>query len=250
MIVIDINADVGEGTIDVKIGNDEILIPLVSSVNIACTYHGGDKEIMLRAIDLALSSQCRIGAHPSYKDRAGFGRYDIAVTDEALSDHIIDQLSILDLACKAQGAFISYVKPHGALYNRMAVDLQRAEVVIKAIKTFDDRLSLMGMAGSPLENYCEGRIPFIAEAFLDRTYETDKTLRARSLEGAVIDTIAAFESQFKLMVLDRHVLSYDGISMPIHADTYCLHGDQTMSVTFAQQVQQFDYIQIKKYPRE
>ncbi|HEY8990208.1 MAG TPA: 5-oxoprolinase subunit PxpA, partial [Candidatus Limnocylindrales bacterium] len=177
---IDLNADVGESFGPWPMGDDERLIPLVSSVNIACGAHAGDPVTIARTVRLALAHGAAIGAHPGYPDLAGFGRRDLDMASDELEGSLIAQVGAVQAIARSQGATVGHVKPHGALYNRAARDLGVATTIAEAIARLDPSLVLVGLAGSALVE--AGRAAGLgvrSEGFADRAYEADGSLRDR-----------------------------------------------------------------------
>jgi UPF0271 protein len=218
---IDLNADVGEGS-----GSDPALIPLVSSVNVACGAHAGDTDTMRRAVELAARHGVAVGAHPGFPDREGFGRRDPGLSDAELRASLRDQLRALDDVARSVGVPLGHVKPHGALYNRAASDAPLARTVAEVALETLGPLILVGLAGSELVH--EGRavgLPVAAEAFADRAYEADGSLRARALPGAVHAEPATVASQAVAIARDGRIPLDSGGHLDVDAETLCLHGD-------------------------
>jgi UPF0271 protein len=223
---IDLNSDVGESYGAWSMGQDDALIPLVTSVNIACGAHAGDPLIMQRTVALARDAGATIGAHPGYPDRDGFGRRELGLAGEELEASILYQLGALAAFVRDANAELRHVKPHGALYHRAAQDPSVAQAVARAVRRFDPSLRLVGLCGSPLlDAGREEGLAVAAEAFADRAYEPDATLRSRSYDDAVVpDPESAAEQAVSIVVLGK-VLTVDGTSVPLRADTLCIHGD-------------------------
>jgi UPF0271 protein len=233
---IDLNADVGESYGPWPMGADEALIPLVSSVNIACGAHAGDPATILRAAELAARHGVAIGAHPGYPDLAGFGRRDLAMTAAELRASLIVQIGAVQAAAQVVGSSVRHVKPHGALYNRAARDPEIAAVVAAAVHDLDPSLVLVGLAGST--SIAAGRAAGLAvceEAFADRRYEADGSLRSRLLPGAILEAAAAAEQALGI-VRDGWVVAGDGTRLAVRADTICIHGDSPDAVAIARAV--------------
>jgi UPF0271 protein len=226
---IDLSADVGEGEV-----SDAELIPLMTSVNVACGAHAGDPETMRRTVELAARHDVAVGAHPGYPDREGFGRRDLALSDDELRETIRAQLAALDSIACSVGVGLGHVKPHGALYNRAAADPRLARSIAAIVLETLGPVVLVGLAGSAL--VVEGRaggLPVAAEAFADRAYEPDGTLRPRSRPGAIHADPAAVARQAVEIARDGRVpLGADG-SLAVEADTLCLHGDTPGAVANA-----------------
>ena len=185
-ISIDINCDMGESTGNHIVGQDEKLMPFISSCNIACGFHGGDPYHMAKTIQLALSHNVRIGAHPSYPDLEGFGRRKMDIPKPELKAILEYQIAALKGMVESKGGKLSYVKPHGALYNFASINRVEAETVIDSVNSIDNHLAMMGPKGSEIEIAANKKgIGFIAEAFGDRRYEPDGTLMSRNNPEAV-----------------------------------------------------------------
>jgi UPF0271 protein len=223
---IDLNADVGESLGPWPMGEDERLIPLVSSVNIACGFHAGDPRTIERTVELAAGAGAAIGAHPGYPDLLGFGRRDIAMDPRDLEAAIVYQVGAVAAFCAAAGVGLHHVKAHGALYNRAARDPGLAAVVARAVRRSGADLVLVGLAGSALldAGRSEG-LRVAAEAFPDRVYEADGSLRSRAMDDAVLTDSAAIARRAVDMARDGTVTAVDGTRVGISPDTLCLHGD-------------------------
>jgi UPF0271 protein len=225
-VQIDINCDLGESYGAFRVGQDEVLFPFLSSCNIACGFHGGDPLHMRRTVQLAIRHGVRIGAHPGYADLAGFGRRPQTLSKAELTALLVYQIGALRAMCESLGAQLTYVKPHGALYNRLAWHPEDALIAIRAIQSVDESLALMGLAGSPLEDWAQAAgITFLAEAFIDRAYEADGSLRSRKLAGALITDPAQAVAQVRQLAVAGQVITYSGERLPLRADSYCIHGD-------------------------
>lgn len=229
----DINCDMGEG-----VGNDEAIMPYISSANIACGYHAGDADTMKRTVELCLKHNVRIGVHPSYMDRENFGRADIRLPLNELYDLITTQIGLLDKIIKELGATLHHVKPHGALYNMSARSKQRAAVVALAVKDFDSSLILYGLSNSYLISEAK-KIGLNAwnEVFADRTYADDGSLTPRTKPGALIETEEEAVRQVLQMTKEGFVTSTGSKQIPVIADTICIHGDGKHAVAFAKAIQ-------------
>jgi UPF0271 protein len=234
---IDLNADVGESLGPWPMGEDERLIPLVSSVNIACGFHAGDPVTIARTIRLAVAAGATIGAHPGYPDLAGFGRRDMDLSPAELEAAIVYQVGAVAAFARAAGSELRHVKAHGALYNRAAADRAVADAVARAVRACGAELVLVGLAGSALLD--AGRaagLATAAEAFPDRAYEADGSLRSRRLEGAVLTDSVAVAERAVRMARDGTVVAVDGSIVRLDADTLCLHGDTPGAVEHARAV--------------
>ncbi len=234
---IDLNADVGESLGPWPMGEDERLIPLVSSVNIACGFHAGDPMTIARTVQLANDHGVAIGAHPGYPDLAGFGRRDMDLSAAELEAAIVYQVGAVAAFARAAGAELRHVKAHGALYNRAAADRRVAESVAKAVRRCGSTLVLVGLAGSAmLEAGRAAGLAVAAEAFPDRAYEADGSLRSRRLEGAVLTDSDVVAERAVRMARDGRVVAVDGSEVRLNADTLCLHGDTPGAVEHARAV--------------
>jgi UPF0271 protein len=233
---IDLNADVGESFGPWPMGADDALIPLVTSINVACGAHAGDPATILRTVALASAQGVAIGAHPGYPDLAGFGRRDLEMTPTDLRASLIVQIGAVQAAARVVGTTVRHVKPHGALYNRAARDLGVATTIGEAIRDLDPALRLVGLAGST--SIAAGRAAGLAvseEAFADRRYEADGSLRSRQLPGALLDPADA-AAQALGIVRDGWVTAGDGSRLAVRADTICIHGDSPDAVAIARAV--------------
>ncbi len=235
---IDLNADVGESLGAWSIGDDEGLIPLVSSVNVAAGLHAGDPMVIQRTIALAARHGAAIGAHPGYPDLAGFGRRAMALSPAEIEASVLYQVGAVAAFARPAGVELRHVKAHGALYNRASREVAAADAIARAVRRFSPSLVLVGLAGSALVD--AGRAAGLAvaeEAFADRAYEPDGTLRARDLDGAVLDDPAAAARQ-ALAIVNGAVTAFDGTAIALHADTICVHGDLPGAVARARAVRE------------
>ncbi len=228
---IDINCDMGESYGRFKIGNDLEIFPFISSCNIACGFHGGDPLHIEHTIKQALKYNVAIGAHPSYPDLAGFGRRHMQLDHAELKALVKYQVAALKGMTESLGGKLSYVKPHGALYNSAADDKEEAEAVCTAIRELDTNLKLMGLAGSSIETVARDHgIGFIKEAFADRRYTPNGRLMTRSLEGSVIDTPKDAARQVYEICVNNRVCSSNGSWVTTNANSICIHGDNPAAV--------------------
>jgi UPF0271 protein len=234
----DLNCDMGEG-----MGQEEIIFPFISSVNIACGAHAGDDESMCKMVELALIHGVAIGAHPSYPDRANFGRVDLIdsigqrLRPEDLPAIIGDQLYRLQKIGIEFGAKIGHVKPHGALYNRAAWDGVVASFICSTVRDFDAGLLLYGLSGSEMAVEAEAcELSFVHEAFADRSYQDDGSLVPRTEPGALIEDPQLAVLQALQIACGQNVIAKSGKAILLRADTICLHGDGTHAPLFAQQI--------------
>jgi UPF0271 protein len=234
----DLNADVGESFGAWPMGADEELIPLVTSVNVACGAHAGDPATILRTVEVAAAHGAAVGAHPGYPDLAGFGRRDLDMSAADLRASLIVQIGAIQAAARIVGTTLRHVKPHGALYNRAARDPEIATIVAEAVRDLDPGLILVGLAGSA--SVAAGHAAGLAvseEAFADRCYEPDGSLRSRQRPGALLSPEAA-AAQAVSIARDRIVTTGDGSQRPVIADTICIHGDTPDAAAIARAVRE------------
>ncbi len=229
---IDLNCDVGEGR-----GSDAELMPYISSANIACGYHAGDADTMKRTVDLALENGVAIGAHPGYADRENFGRTSIGLTPHEVHELVTDQIATISNIAIRSGGRLSHVKPHGALYNQAARDLELAAAVAEAVRDFDASLVLYGLANSlSISAAASLGLRAANEVFADRTYQTDGSLTPRSEANALVKDETTAVEQVLDMIKYGRVRSTDAIMIRIVADTVCIHGDGEHAVDFARAI--------------
>jgi UPF0271 protein len=222
---IDLNADVGESLGAWTIGEDEALIPLVSSVNVAAGFHAGDPGVIERTVALAVRSGAAVGAHPGYPDLAGFGRRPMALSAAEIESAVLYQVGAVAAFARAAGTELRHVKAHGALYNRAAADPAAAAAIARAVRRWSSSLVLVGLAGSRLvEAGHDAGLRVAEEAFADRAYEPDGSLRSRGLDGAVLDDPAAAAAQ-ALAIAGGTLTAWGGTPLAVRADTLCVHGD-------------------------
>lgn len=232
---VDLNSDLGESFGAWTMGDDAAMLPLVSSANLACGFHAGDPLGMLTACRTALAHGVTIGAHPSYRDRVGFGRRDMEVAPEDLGAELVYQVGALVGIAESIDARVAYVKPHGALYTRMAVDPVVADVVAEAAATL--ALPVLGPPLSAVETACaRAGVRFVREAFADRAYLADGTLAPRGLPGAVITDPAEVADRAERIVADGEVTALDGSTVNLRVDSLCVHGDTVGAVQLAHAV--------------
>lgn len=228
-MVIDLNADLGEGC-----GDDAAILDCVSSANIACGWHAGDAQTMRAAVRAAVQRDVAIGAHPSFPDRENFGRSAMQRSAEQVYADVQAQLVELAAIVRDEGAQLVHVKPHGALYNQAARDAVLADAIARAVRDFDPALKLMGPAGSELIRAAQRHgLRAIEEVFADRAYLADGSLAPRGTPGAVIDDAATALAQTLQLVEHGSVICRDGGSVRLKADSVCLHGDGAHALAFA-----------------
>lgn len=233
-MVVDLNADLGEGC-----ANDEALLQLVSSANIACGFHAGDAQTMQQSVRWALTYGVAIGAHPSFPDRENFGRTAMQLPPETVYAQVVYQLGALAAITRAEGGKMVHVKPHGMLYNQAASDALLADTIARAVYDVDPTLRLVGLAGSELIRAGERLgLQTRQEVFADRRYQSNGTLVPRSQPDAMIESDELALDQTLAMVREQKVLSREGVWVPVQADTVCLHGDGEHALTFARRLRE------------
>ena len=233
-----INCDMGESFGAWTMGDDSHVMPHIDMANIACGFHASDPLTMAKTVELALASGVAIGAHPSYPDLMGFGRREMSIAPAELKQLVIYQIGALNGICRALGAEVSYVKPHGALYNKMVVDEATFRAVLEAVSQYDAGLSLVVMAVPESENLTrlarEYGVNLLFEVFTDRAYDENGRLASRSIPGAVFHTDIEIERQARAIIERSAVITLEGAEIPVSADTICIHGDGPRAVQTAQ----------------
>jgi len=223
---IDLNCDMGEGFGVYSIGKDEQVMPFITSANVACGFHASDPATIWKTVKMAKANGVSVGAHPSYPDLVGFGRRPMEVSAEEVMADVLYQIGALAAFCRREGVRLQHVKPHGALYNRAAVDSAIAMAVAEAIKSVDADLYLVCLSNSEMVTAARTTgIRYVEEAFADRAYTREGKLVPRSQAGAVIHDPAVAAERVLSMVRERCVVAIDGTIVPINAQTICVHGD-------------------------
>ncbi|NUF48524.1 5-oxoprolinase subunit PxpA [Gilliamella sp. ESL0250] len=236
---IDLNSDLGESFGQWQMGNDEALLKVVSSANIACGFHAGSPAGILKTLKAAKANHVEVGAHVGYPDLVGFGRRNMDIAADELTADVIYQIGALKGLAASIGAKVSYVKPHGALYNTIAHDKRQAMAVIDALCSVDSTLILVALAGSKLIEWAkENGLRVVAEAFADRVYHADGTLVSRKEAGAVLHDPDLVADRMLQLVSDGGVTSVDGQFVGIEAGSICVHGDSAGALTMAQKVRE------------
>jgi UPF0271 protein len=237
MYRLDINCDLGESFGAYRLGEDEAILDVVTSVNIACGFHAGDPTTMHKTVALALDKGVAIGAHPGLQDLVGFGRRNMDISPQEAFDIVVYQIGALDGFVRALGGKMQHVKPHGALYNMAAVDGKLAEAIAEAVYRVNPELILFGLSGSELVKAGK-RIGLrtASEVFADRTYQADGTLTPRRQRDALIQDSGVAVAQVVRMVKEGRVRSRQGTDVEIQADTVCIHGDGPHALEFARQL--------------
>ncbi|MGF9566459.1 5-oxoprolinase subunit PxpA [Neorhizobium sp. JUb45] len=237
MMNIDINSDLGESFGAWAMGDDSAMLDIVSSANVACGFHAGDPAGILRTLRAAAERGVAIGAHVGYRDLAGFGRRNMDPTSDELIGDVIYQIGALQGLAKAAGTRVTYVKPHGALYNTIAIDTRQAKDVIDAILAIDPSLVLMALAGSQLvEQARAAGLTVVAEAFADRAYTAEGNLVSRREKGSVLHDPDLIAARMVRMVKEGVIEAIDGTLTKVDAQSICVHGDSPGAVAMARRL--------------
>jgi 5-oxoprolinase (ATP-hydrolysing) subunit A len=222
----------GEG-----IGNDEAIMPYITSANISCGFHAGNGDTIRHTMAVAIKHGVRIGAHPSFRDRENFGRKEIRMDHDKLYAIVLEQLIKMDLIAKEKGAALFHVKPHGALYNMAAREAGIAATIAQAVKDFNEDLVIYGLSSSQMITQAKALgLRTYSEVFADRTYQDDGSLRPRLLPNALIQDDEECIQQVLQMIHSKTVTTITGNTIPIVADTICIHGDGLHAVSFATKI--------------
>ncbi|CAN5419726.1 5-oxoprolinase subunit PxpA [soil metagenome] len=236
---IDLNADLGEGFGVWDLGDDDAMLEMVTSANIACGFHAGDPARMARTCRSAAERGVRIGAQVSYRDLAGFGRRFIDVTPTDLRADVVYQIGALDALARAAGSRVSYVKPHGALYNSIVTHTEQARAVAEAVQSVNPGLPVLGLSGSAFfEEADRLGLSTVTEAFADRAYTPEGHLVSRREPGAVLHDAIQIADRVLAMVQTGRTIAVDGSSTAVVAKSICVHGDSPGAVEIAQAVRQ------------
>jgi len=236
---IDLNADAGESYGNWKLGRDEELFPLISSVNVACGFHAGDPLTIAHTLKLAQKTGIAVGAHPGFPDRVGFGRRELAATPEEVYADVLYQVGALSAFLRVAGLPLHHIKAHGALYNRATRDPETARAIAQAALDFDPRVPLVVLPNTPLESEAQRLgLRTIAEAFPERGYTSDGRLAPRGTPGAWIHDPAEAARRAVQMVVEGRVEAVDGAWVEVAAQTLCIHGDNPNAVEIARAVRE------------
>ncbi len=231
---IDLNADLGEGFGVWRLGDDDAMLGIVTSANVACGFHAGDPAGLLQVCRAAAERNVSVGAQVSYRDLAGFGRRFIDVTAQDLIGDIIYQVGALQSLAQAAGTAVAYVKPHGALYNTIVSHREQAAAVAEAVRMVDVALPVLGLAGSSFFEEAHARgLRTVPEAFADRAYRPDGGLVSRREPGAVLHDPAFIAERVVTMVTAGQVTAVDGSQVAVTVESVCVHGDSPGAVQIA-----------------
>ena len=235
--VLDLNSDLGESFGRWVLGDDEAMLGLVTSANVACGFHAGDPTTLRRTCRQAAEAGVVVGAQVGYRDLAGFGRRFLDATPGELADDVVYQIGALDGMCRVAGTAVRYVKPHGALYNAIVHHEQQAAAVVAAVRDYSAELPVLGLPGSAfLRAAEEAGLRTVPEFFVDRGYTPDGTLVPRSSPGAVLHDADEVTARVLRLVTDGVVTAVDGSSVPVEAASACVHGDSPGAVDMARAV--------------
>jgi UPF0271 protein len=234
--VVDLNCDLGEGFGIWTLGDDDALLDIISSANVACGFHAGDPNILRRVCEAAVSRDVAIGAQVSYRDLAGFGRRSMDVDATSLTNDVIYQIAALDGFARVAGSRVRYVKVHGALNNRTVHDEHQAAAVVAAVVAYDPALPLLGLPGALLRQAEQAGLSAVTEAFADRGYTAHANLVPRSQPGALLHDPAEVARRMVRMVMTGRLQSIDGIEVAVSARSVCIHGDSPGAVEMMEAV--------------
>ena len=229
-----INCDMGEG-----LDNDEALMPYIDAANIACGYHAGNIETIKKTIALAQENKVQIGAHVSYADKENFGRKEMFLSSAVVYDMVSEQLRLFANTAKEMGQIVSHVKPHGALYNQAAKDMELATTIANAVFDQMPNAVFFGLSGSVMLEAAKSRgLSTAHEVFADRAYLKDGSLASRNIEGAVFTNEDSVAAQVSLIVQEKKIKTMDGVVIDVAADTICIHADTPNAFAFAKTIYQ------------
>ncbi len=236
-VKVDVNCDMGESFGRYRLGNDEAMMPHITSANIACGYHAGDPLVMDATVGQAARRGVGVGAHPGFPDLQGFGRRAMTLSPDEVETCVLYQVAALAGFARAHGVELAHVKAHGALYNMAAQDRALAQAIVRGMARFSTHVVLVGLAGSLLvQAGLEAGLRVAREAFADRAYNPDGTLRSRRLPGAVLESPEQAAAQAVSMARDGVVVAYNGEKVPVEADTLCVHGDTPTALPIVQAI--------------
>lgn len=237
MFRVDLNCDLGESFGSYTIGNDDQVIPLITSANVACGYHASDPVVMDQTLSMAKEAGIRIGAHPGFPDLMGFGRRNLSVSPTEAKAYVLYQLGALDAFCRVHGMKMQHVKPHGALYNMAAKDYELSRAICEGIREFDPQLIVLALSGGELARAARDMgLRTALEVFADRAYEEDGSLVNRRKAGAMITDEDLAVARVVRMVKEKKVTAITGKDIPIQADSVCVHGDGAKALAFVEKI--------------
>jgi len=234
---IDLNSDLGESLGTWRLGDDEAMLDLVTSANVACGFHAGDSLTLMRTCARAAERGVVVGAQVGYRDLAGFGRRFIDMAPDELTADVTYQIGALEAMCRVAGVRVEYVKPHGALYNAIVEHEQQAAAVVAAVVALDPGLPVMGLPGSAFLRIAgEAGLTTVSEAFADRAYTPEGHLVSRREPGAVLHDPEAVAERMVRLATEGRITAVDGTEIEVHADSICTHGDSPGAVEMARAV--------------
>nr|WP_204263233.1 5-oxoprolinase subunit PxpA [Geodermatophilus normandii] len=234
---VDLNSDLGEGFGQWTLGDDDALLGVVTSANVACGFHAGDPVILRRVCDRAAEAGVAIGAQVGYRDLAGFGRRFVDVEPDALTQDVLYQVGALEAFARVAGTRVRYVKPHGALYNAIVAHEEQAAAVVRAVVEYDRTLPVLGLPGSAwLRLAAEAGLTVVAEAFADRAYTPQGTLVSRRLPGAVLHDAGEIARRCVAMATGEPIADVEGGALRLDPQSICVHGDTPGAVDIARRV--------------
>ena len=237
MRAVDLNSDLGESFGAYTIGMDEQVLRHITSANVACGWHAGDPEVVERTVRATAAAGTAVGAHPGYPDLLGFGRRNMALSPDEARTAVMYQVGALQAFLKAQGLPLQHVKPHGALYNTAAKDMNLALAICEGVRTVAPDAIILGLAGSCLLTAAQQTgLRWASEVFADRAYQSDGSLVPRSRPGAVITDRDCAIRRAVRMVREGVVTTADGVNIPILAHSICVHGDNPAAVAFVEKI--------------
>ncbi|MBV1758603.1 MAG: LamB/YcsF family protein [Dethiosulfatibacter sp.] len=233
-MIVDINCDLGEG-----VGNEEEILPYITSANIACGFHAGDATTMMKTVETAARMGVKIGAHPGLPDKEGFGRMPMSVSLEEIKSFVVYQIGALEAFAKVAGVRLNHIKLHGALYNMASIDYEISKIVTDTIYQIDKEIIFIGLYNSPMIQAAkDSGLQYLNEVFADRAYNSDGTLVSRQTKGSVLEDVDTCVSRAMRMLNEGKVTSIDGIDIDIKPDTICVHGDGEQAVLLAKKLSQ------------
>lgn len=237
MYKVDLNCDLGESFGSYRIGMDELIIPYISSANVACGFHAADPMVMNKTVASCKEHKVMVGAHPGLPDLVGFGRRNMEITPFEAKAMVQYQIGAIMAFCKAHGVSLQHVKPHGALYNMAGKDYALAKAICEGVKEVDPELIMLVLAGSQMQKAAKDLDLRVAkEVFADRAYEEDGSLVTRSKPGAIIEDEKEVVERVLKMILEQKVTTLNGKEIPIQADSICVHGDGEKALMFVKQL--------------
>ena len=239
MYRVDLNSDLGESFGSYKLGCDDLVIPLITSANVACGYHASDPVVMTETVAMVKAAGIHMGAHPGFPDLMGFGRRNLAVTPAEAKAYTLYQLGALDAFCRTAGIRLQHVKPHGAMYNMAGKDYALATAICEAIRDYDSDLIVLALSGGELLRAAQDLgLRAASEVFADRAYEEDGSLVNRRKPGAMITDEEEAISRVVRMVKEQKVTAITGKDISIRADSICVHGDGPKALEFVTRIRQ------------